>query len=268
MESFLRSSQTLGQWIPVLWWSLKTIIIPTSARQRPTDKRRELHDLLTTWRKSRFLELVVWFPIYNCYFFTEVRRECGKILRDRETAYPVFFPFVMSRFFRVGFYLIKPHPARFLLTFSSPSILVMDISSKLYTHCNILATDIQNYWFHLPRTKRARETAAMNVGESTNSVAAGYGWLIAKCDYESWIVSTAVLDVSLNESLYSADHQLVIPSAHHDDNGRREFPALVWCDTWGVQAATTHSDSRDNQTGYFTDIGRVSTKTLCQSGLF
>ena len=52
------------------------------------------------------LELVVWYPKYN-YSFTDVRRECGKILRDRGTAYPVFFPFVMSRFLRVGFYLIQ-----------------------------------------------------------------------------------------------------------------------------------------------------------------
>jgi hypothetical protein len=55
---------------------------------------------------------------------------------------------------------------------------------------------------------------AMNIGESTNSMTAGHGWLIAKCYYEVWMVSTAVLDVSLHETLYSADHQLANPSAH------------------------------------------------------
>jgi hypothetical protein len=43
---------SVGQWIPVLWWSLKIIIVPTSAWHRRTDKRKELRDQLTTWRKS------------------------------------------------------------------------------------------------------------------------------------------------------------------------------------------------------------------------
>ena len=60
---------------------------------------------------------------------------------------------------------------------------------------------------------------------------AGRDWLIAKCGYEVSIVSTAVLDVSLHESLSSADHHLVNLSAHHDEDGRRGLPALVWSDT-------------------------------------
>jgi hypothetical protein len=187
----------------------------------------ELHDQLTTWRKPRILELVVWYPKYNCYSFAEVRRECGKILRDRGTAYPVSFPFVMSRFLRIGFCLIQPRPARFVFVFSSLSILVIDISSKLYTKCNILATGIQNYWFHLSNTKRPRKTMAMNIGESTNSVTAGHGCLIAKCDYEVWMVWTAVLGVSLHESLYSADHELVNPSAHPRMMEGENFPHVV-----------------------------------------
>jgi hypothetical protein len=100
---------------------------------------------------------------------------------------------------------------------------------------------------HVSNTQRARTSTTVNITELT----VGHGWLTAEYDYEARIVSTAVLNVSLHESLYSTDRQLVNPSAHPDDDGRQEPPALVWCDTWGVQAVTTHSDSRDNQTGYF-----------------
>lgn len=120
------------------------------------------------------------------------------------------------------------------------------------------------YSLHLSNTKGARESTTVNITEST----VGHGWLTPACDYEPWIVSTATLDVSLRESLYWTDRQLVNPSAHPDDDGRRELPALVWCDTFeSTQPQLIQTVEIIGQGTSAIQTGSTL-KALCKSGLF